>query len=83
MSIRAKFKCTSKSEQEYNSVQGGSTFNIGLNPVMAPHGDVDSENAKFYKSTPGGKIELNIITPSAAEGFEVGKEYYVEFTVVQ
>lgn len=40
----------------------------------------NSENGKFFKYTPAGQIDLSTVNQSALEEFEVGKEYYVDFT---
>ena len=38
------------------------------------------ENRKFWNATPSGKIEINIVNPEAVKEFDLGKEYYVDFT---
>ncbi len=38
------------------------------------------ENKTFYAYTPGGSLELNCLNEPAAKFFEVGKEYYLDFT---
>ena len=43
----------------------------------------DSENGKFFQYTPAGQIDLSTVNPSALEQFEVGQEYYVDFTVAE
>jgi hypothetical protein len=65
MSVRAKFKC-----------QGSVNGVVTLWPVT----DGSEENKTFWKYTPGGQITLTITNPAAMEQFEVGKEYYVDFT---
>ncbi|MDR7237127.1 hypothetical protein [Neobacillus drentensis] len=69
MSVKAKFKCCSKTELiggsgrvEFFAVTNGS-----------------NENKTFWKYTPSGKIEMQIDNPEAFKMFEVGKEYYVDF----
>jgi hypothetical protein len=49
---------------------------INLNAVYSG----SPENEAFFKMTPGGTIQLVTVNPNAAEQFEVGKEYYVDFT---
>lgn len=41
------------------------------------------ENEEFYKWTPSGNIILSTINPNAAEQFEVGREFYVDFTKIE
>ena len=38
------------------------------------------ENKRFFKSTPGGIVNFNIVNKDVADRFEVGKEYYVDFS---
>jgi hypothetical protein len=52
---------------------------IELSPVYG-NGDPNHENTKFWQSSPSGKIELGTINLDAAEAFELGKDYYVDFT---
>lgn len=70
MSVVAKFVVEEKAEN-----RNGSTRVI-LNPVIGG----SEENEKFWKYTPAGKIEMYIDNQAASEQFEVGKEYYVEFS---
>jgi len=65
MSVRAKFECTSAEHGE-----------IKLQPVYGE----SEENKKFFEATPGGSINLSIVNEAASSQFEVGKEYYVDFT---
>lgn len=71
--VRAKFTCTGKSLTEYNGDQG---FIINLIPVTSDN----DENKDFFKWTPFGEIKMGTVNPAAAAEFEVGKEYYVDFT---
>lgn len=67
-SVRAKFKCTQKSEDSF-------AHSVILTPVVGG----SPENDAFYKATPGGDIKLTTVSKSASDSFEVGKEYYVDF----
>ncbi len=53
---------------------------IEMSPVMAVPGDETHENSRFWKASPGGELRLNIDNPAGAEVFELGREYYVDFT---
>lgn len=75
--VRAKFKVNGKKEMLWNGNEGNLAYEVTLNPVY--NSDPESENGKFYAATPSGSILLAVINPSAAAGFEVGKEYYVSF----
>ena len=72
MTVRAKFVCFVKAETV------GRNFDIELLPVV--DSDPDSENGRFYKSTPSGSIKLATINEKAAAQFVPGNEYYVDFT---
>lgn len=65
MSVRAKFTC----ERNDNGV-------VTMRPVYQG----SEENKTFWSYTPGGQITLSITNPEAIKQFEVGKEYYVDFT---
>lgn len=73
--VRAKFEVI---ENKQDSEDGAS---ISLQAVY--DADPESENGKFFKYTPFGEINLEIVNPSAAKAFEVGKEYYVDFSLVE
>ena len=68
--VRAKFKVTEKTQLE-------AGFRVRL---CAVYGTGDSENAKFFKYTPNASIDMSVMSETAAAQFEVGKEYYVDFT---
>jgi hypothetical protein len=70
--VRAKFKV-------YSVTDYGDQGKVVLEPVT--HGS--KENDEFYKWTPNGMIELNTVSKSAAEYFQAGKEYYVDFTITE
>lgn len=90
MSVRAKFKVDAI--RRVNSSKGVYDENkkfIRSDPVelrtieMSPvygNGDPDHENTKFWNATPTGKLELGCLNLAASEQFELGKEYYIDFT---
>lgn len=67
MTTRAKFKCTMNEKGQ-----------IALTTVYDPN--PESENGRFFAATPSGSISLGVVNESAAELFEPGKEYYVDFS---
>ena len=72
MSVRAKFKV-----QEISQRDGYQpTHVIKLYPVT----NGSPENESFYRFTPSGLIELAVVNDQTAKNFELGKEYYVDFT---
>lgn len=52
---------------------------VTLTPVVGG----SPENDKFYASTPSGEIKIGIISGEVAEFFELGKDFYVDFTPVE
>ena len=48
--------------------------------TMSPVTGESEENKQFWQYTPSGSISLNVTNNSALEKFEIGKEYYVDFT---
>lgn len=77
--VRAKFKVTEVTSAGWGNEQG-DVRNITLWPVGSGVGGESEENKAFYAATPGGSITLCVVNPAAAAQFEVGKEYYVDFT---
>jgi hypothetical protein len=70
MSVRAKFVVDSISKTRYGH------HSIKLSPVSGG----SEENKTFWKYTPSGNIEFQCVNDDAVNQFEVGKEYYVDFT---
>jgi hypothetical protein len=48
---------------------------VVLQPVAGPG------NETWSKWTPSGKLEMTITNPEAVAQFEVGKDYFVDFTL--
>jgi hypothetical protein len=69
--VRAKFRVDAIKQWAY----GGKTLELS-----AVYDDGIEENRRFAKATPSGKMEIQIDNPSAAEFFELGKSYYLDFT---
>jgi len=67
--VRAKFKCDSKEKS-------GDGFQLHFSAVTT--GSV--ENDSFFKWTPSGQLSMGTINETAAAEFEVGKEYYLDFS---
>ena len=73
MTTRAKFYVVSVKKTKFSDGIGSV---VELSPVVSG----SEENKEFYKWTPSGRIELGTINEKAAAEFEIGKEYYVDFT---
>lgn len=72
--VKCKFKCINVSVPEKDAP--GVTASVELVPVYTG----SEENKKFFKYTPGGEIKLQVVNPEAAKQFEIGKDYFVDFT---
>ncbi len=68
--MRCKVACTLKQPYE-------DGFYLGFCPVYQG----SEENKEFFKYTPGGTVTFNVLNAAAAANFEVGKEYYLDFTL--
>lgn len=67
---------------EEQGIEQNRQFNqptVELFAVTPANGATD-ENKAFFAATPAAKIEMTITNPDAAETFELGKEYYVDFS---
>ncbi|MDE2102608.1 MAG: hypothetical protein KGL39_35505 [Patescibacteria group bacterium] len=69
MSVRAKFKVESVEHT-------ADSANVKLSAVISG----SEENKQFFRWTPSGGIQLSTVNKEAANRFEPGKEYYVDFT---
>lgn len=76
MAVRTKFVCKEISNSSPNTEENGKT--VKLETVIAG----SDENKDFFRWTPSGQISFACVNPKACEQFEVGKEYYVDFTPV-
>ena len=87
MTVRAKFTIT-KIERSLGSVpdpenpgkwKQGPLVSIHGHPVYG-NGDPNHENTKFWQASPNGSLLLGTVNEAAAAQFELGKEYYVDFS---
>ncbi len=76
MSVRAKFKVVSTKQRQHWDIQKGNLHEIELHPVMSG----SPENEAFYAATTGGSMNLVTISDDAGTQFELGAEYYIDFT---
>jgi hypothetical protein len=91
MTVRAKFK-VDQIERNLTTAPTGALDENGhqvyapkevqtvvLSPVYG-NGDPNHENSKFWAYTPSGQVRLGTVNGDAASYFELGKEYYLDFT---
>ena len=72
--VRAKFKVINV--EPLLQTTGETCYNITLIPVTSG----SPENLNFYKWTPGWSILLSTVNGEAGRQFNVGDEFYVDFT---
>lgn len=70
--MRCKVVCSMKQPYE-------DGFYLSFYPVSSG----SEENKQFFKYTPGGQITFNVLNLDVANNFEVGKEYYVDFSIAE
>lgn len=84
MEVRAKFQVVSidpvpgtRYNPETKEQDPIEMSNIKLEAVMD---GTSQENKEFFEATPSGQINLNCANQEAAKAFEIGAQYYVDFT---
>lgn len=78
MTVRAKFMLISSTESRYGVQQQAP---IARTLKFQPQYDTSiPEDQRFAKATPSGFIEMYVDNPAALEQFELGKQYYIDFT---
>lgn len=94
MSVRAKFKVDSftttmqtrqkdpQGKWEASNLEQVEMRTIKMSPVYG-NGDPNHENTKFWQASPSGELTLGTVNPEAWKQFELGKEYYIDFTPAQ
>lgn len=70
--VRAKFRC----DRVHRDAEGNASVAL----LAVYDSNPESENGRFFRYTPSGRIDLAIVNPSAAAAFVEGKEYFVDFT---
>jgi hypothetical protein len=76
MSVRAKFRVDSIKKYPQYDKSKGAIYEVEMRPV---NGDTE-ENKRFYSSTPSGEIKIAGVSAEVGAQWELGEEYYVDFT---
>jgi hypothetical protein len=93
MTVRAKFVVNSiernahsvyphvdeNGKIDYKKPVATELHSIKMAPVYG-NGDLSHENTKFWNASPSGSLMLGTVNLDAAKQFELGKEYYIDFT---
>ncbi|ASP84152.1 hypothetical protein CDO26_05730 [Sinorhizobium meliloti] len=73
--VRAKFRCMSITHS-FSTSRDYSAATVTLVPVWEQEG----VNKGWSKTTPSGEIKMLITNPGAVDQFDLGKEYFIDFT---
>jgi hypothetical protein len=76
MTVRAKFQVKSITKEKHWDVTKGHIHTVKLIPVVSG----SPENDSFFTATPCGDISLGVVNAETGSQFELGAEYYVDFT---
>lgn len=68
--MRCKMCCGSK------VALGGGGFTLGFYAVYAG----SEEDYRYFKATPSAQFYVSTVNEAAASKFEIGKNYYVDFS---
>lgn len=77
MSVRAKMKLQAIVETHW-----GPTSSSKVLEFQSQYDMSIPEDQRFQKATPSASAKFQIDNPAALAQFEVGKDYYVDFTPV-
>lgn len=69
--VRCKVVCNWKQKNQNDD---------GVAIVFSAVTSGSEENKEFFKFTPGGTFQFYTVNKTAAEQFELGKEYYMDFS---
>lgn len=75
MTVRAKLKLTQVRTTAWRPGVESKTLRFD-----AQYDSSIPEDRRFEKATPSGHCEMQIDNPAALEQFELGKDYYIDFT---
>lgn len=64
-----------------NNLEAVEVRTLEFVPVFE-YADLEQDNKQVWASTPLGGLELGMIEPRAWSQFELGQEYYIDFTRV-
>jgi hypothetical protein len=73
MTVRAKFKCNELIKRTGWEKENPFLYAAKFSAVSSG----SEENKSFFAATPSGNIEVSTVKNDV---FEVGKEYYIDFT---
>jgi hypothetical protein len=78
-SHHSKYRQSEDGKPDYKQPHNAEMRTVHMGPVYG-NGDPNHENTKFWESSPSGGLTLGTINPAAWQQFELGTEYYLDFT---
>ena len=63
-------------ETDFSKPEPVEKRTLNFTPVSGSEG----ENKVFWDATPSGSLQLGVVNPEAWKAFELGAEYYLDFT---
>lgn len=79
--IRAKFKVTEITRHMGSKKEGDAWVPAEMQTIKAvPVSGGSEENKRFWDASPSGELRLGVINQAAWSAFELGREYYLDFT---
>lgn len=78
ISVRGKFYVATLTKRGHPGYTDNGTEVV----FEAVCNDETPENARFHRYTPQGQITMHVDNPDAEAVFEIGKEFYVDFSPV-
>jgi hypothetical protein len=77
MNMGPKMRCKMTVQTVSRDNDGGASI------VLLPVTSGSDENKQFWKYTPSGRLELQVLNHSAVEGVAEGQSYYVDLTLAE
>lgn len=74
--VRAKFRLTKITHVDWNK-------EVRVFEFSAVSDSKTEENKRFTKYTPDGYLKMMVDNPAASNQFELGKEYYLDFSIAE
>ena len=73
--VRAKFRVMA-----IEPAQNADPNNVFTTIRMIPVWEQDGVNRTWSRATPSGELKISITNPDAIDKFDLGREYYLDFT---
>ncbi len=82
MNTRAKFRCT-EARRTVSTGAWGPAPGIADAVYVVFNACIGPGNEGWSKWTPSGEVRMNITNPALLDAFVVGKDYYLDISLVE